>query len=153
MCEAKGLIDKDGHLTEKALEILNEKDTYLVKTKKKVSVAVLGEDYLDKVREYREYFPEGKLPHGAVARQNVQQLKERFVWFFKTYPEFDWDLVLEAAKYYRFCKERENFMYMQTSSYFIKKTDPRTRDTTSGLADYCQMILDRPSILIDETNM
>jgi hypothetical protein len=36
---------------------------------------------------------------------------------------------------------------MVTSSYFIKKTNPQTKETTSKLADYCQQILDNPEIL------
>jgi hypothetical protein len=36
---------------------------------------------------------------------------------------------------------------MVTSSYFIKKTNPVTKETTSKLADYCQELLDNPDIL------
>jgi hypothetical protein len=36
---------------------------------------------------------------------------------------------------------------MVTSSYFIKKTNPQTKEVTSKLADYCQAILDNPKIL------
>ena len=149
ICQAKGFIDQYGKLTDKAISMLDEFEMYQVKTKKKVTTTVLGDNFLERIAEYRTYFPEGKLPHGEPARQSMQELKDKFVWFFKTYPELSWDVVLEAAKYYVFCKSRENMMYMSTSSYFIKKRDPYTKETTSKLADYCQMILDNPEILIN----
>ena len=36
---------------------------------------------------------------------------------------------------------------MVTSSYFIQKTDMKTKLSRSILADYCQMIIDNPEIL------
>jgi hypothetical protein len=119
----------------------------LVKRKTKITKEVLGEDFLAKVNEYREAFPAKRLPSGELARQSVQELKDKFVWFFKTYPEYDWNLVLDATDYYNILFERKRYMYMATSSYFIKKTNPQTKETTSKLADYCEMILENPKIL------
>jgi len=34
-----------------------------------------------------------------------------------------------------------------TSSYFIKKTDPISKETRSKLADFCQELLDNPDAL------
>jgi len=147
ICEAKGLINSDGILTDKAIIILDELETFLVKTKKKVTTAVLGDDFLSKIKEYREIFPAMRLPSGELARQTVQELKDKFVWFFKTYPEFTWEIILDATDYYIFTKQRENFNFTVTSSYFIKKTDPKTKETTSKLADYCQTIIDNPDLL------
>lgn len=145
---AKGLLTEDGTLTEKAVIILDEMETYLVKQKKKVATAVLGDNFLDKVKEYREIFPAMRLPqHNQMARQTVQELKDKFIWFFKTYPEFTWEDVLDATDYYIFTKERENWVYTSTSSMFIKKTDIRSREVTSKLADYCQIIKENPDIL------
>lgn len=147
VCQAKLLITKDGQLTPKALEILNEFETFLVKTKKKITSEVLGENFLERVTEYREMFPAKRLPHGELARQNVQELKDKFVWFFKTYPEYDWNLVLDATDYYLHLKSKTDWQYTMTSSYFIKKTDPRTKESRSALADYCQTILENPNIM------
>ncbi len=108
---------------------------------------MLGEDFLDRVKEYRDAFPGKRLPSGELARQSVQELKDKFVWFFKTYPEYDWDLVLDATDYYNIVYERKQYKFMVTSSYFIKKTNPQTKETTSKLADYCQELLDNPGIL------
>jgi hypothetical protein len=147
VCQSKGLIDADGKITSLGVVILNEFETYLVKKKKKVTQEVLGEDFLEKVKEYREAFPAKRLPSGELARQSVKELQDKFVWFFKTYPEYNWDLVLDATDYYNLLFERKGYLYMATSSYFIKKSNPQTKETTSKLADYCQEILDNPKIL------
>jgi hypothetical protein len=143
----KGLINNEGKLSTHTVQILDEFEMYLVKKKIKVTKEVLGEDFIDKVYEYRLAFPKIRLPSGELARQSITELKERFVWFFKTYPEYDWNLVLDAADYYNMVYEKKRYMFMATSSYFIKKTNPQTKETTSKLADYCEMILDNPKIL------
>lgn len=125
---------------------MEEFETFLVKTKKAITSSVLGENFLEKLKEYRELFPVGKFPSGEVARQTVQELKDKFVWFFKTYPEFSWDLVLDATQYYLIQKQLTAFQYTMTSSYFVKKMDVH-KNVTSKLADYCQMIQDDPTIL------
>lgn len=151
LAEHKGLIDDTGKLTNKAAVILNEFETYLVKTKKKVASEVLGADMNERITEYREIWPAKRLPSGELARQNVQELKDKFVWFFKNYPEYDWDLVLDATDYYNEVFRKKNYMYMATSSYFIKKTNPQTKEVSSKLADYCQQIIDNPKLLTDES--
>ena len=92
-------------------------------------------------------FPAKRIPRVGLLRQTVQELKDKFVWFFKTYPEFDWQLVLDATDYYIYTKGKENLEYMTTSSYFIQRTDTSTKVSRSLLADYCQMIIDNPEIL------
>lgn len=146
-CKLKGFITEEGNISNLGSVILNEFETYLVKTKKKVTKEVLGEDFLDRVKEYRNAFPDIRLPSGELARQSIKEVKDRLVWFFKNYPEYDWDLVLDATDYYNDVFKRKNYMYMVTSSYFIKKTNPQTKEVTSKLADYCQAILDNPKIL------
>lgn len=148
VCQAKGFIDDKGAITPKGIEILNEFEMYLVKTKKKVTSEVLGPNFLEKVNEYRELFPPQRLPSKELARQSVKELQDKFVWFFKTYPEYDWDLVLDATEYYIHIKKAQAvpYMYMMTSSYFIKKTDPISRETRSVLADTCQELLENPNL-------
>ena len=139
IAETKGLINDKGVLTHKALVILDEFETLLVKTKKKVTTDVLGQDFIDKINEYREYFPK-KLPTGP-GRQSVRELKQKFVWFFKNYPEYDWEDVLEAANYYKYERGKVNNEYMANSSNFIKK-DTMSKESISKLADYCQLVKD-----------
>ena len=150
MARNRGLINDKGALTYQAMTILEEFETYLVKTKKKIATSVLGDNFLDKIKEYREIFPAGFLPHKEIARQSVQELKDKFIWFFKTYPDYSWDEVLEATNYYKYIKSKDNYQFMATSSYFIQKTDLKTKLVKSILADYCQMIRDNPAILKEE---
>lgn len=142
----KNLLTEDNQLTPKAIAILDEFEMYLAKRKKKVTESVLGEDFLEKVKEYRELFPLKRLPSGELARQSVNELKDKFVWFFKTYPEYTWELVLDATHYYLHLKSLDEFRFTVTSSYFIKKTNITTKEQMSKLADYCQLLLDDESI-------
>ena len=107
ICRAKGYINEQGQLTEKALVILDEFETYLVKVKKKVATEVLGDKFLEKIAYYRELFPAKSLPSGSMARQSVEELKKKFIVFFKTYPQFNWTLVHLATDYYIFEKEKK----------------------------------------------
>ena len=147
ICRAKGYINEKGELTQKALVILDEFETFLVKAKKKVATEVLGDKFLEKINYYRDLFPSKKLPSGSLARQSVEELKKKFIVFFKTYPQFDWALVHLATDYYIFEKEKTQYMYMMNSSYFIQKTDNMSKTTKSELADHCEFLLDNPDIL------
>jgi len=149
MCRVKGFIDDNNNLTEKANKMLDEFETYLVKRKTKITKEVLGEDFMEKVTEYRDAWPKKRLPSGELARQSVQELKDKLVWFFKTYPQYDWNTVLDATDYYNMVYEKKNYQFMVTSSYFIKKTNPHTKETTSKLADYCEQIIENPRILAE----
>jgi hypothetical protein len=146
ICLERNLIDDQGNLTNEGAVILNEFETHLVKAKKKVATEVLGPDMNDRIKEYREIWPSKRLPHGQLARQSNQELKDKFVWFFKNYPEYDWDLILDATDYYNEVFKKKDYLYMATSSNFIKKTEV-TKEVSSKLADYCQEILDNPNIL------
>lgn len=147
-CIAKKLLTQEGTITDRGLLVLDEFETFLVKTKKKVTVSVLGDDFLENIKEYRELFPAQRLPTGSLARQGVKELKDKFVWFFKNHPEFNWDIVIDAARYYVLLKYKENYAYMSNSSYFIQKTDMHTKSSKSELADYCQLLIDNPNVLM-----
>ncbi|MGI9142420.1 MAG: hypothetical protein ACR2IJ_04450 [Fluviibacter sp.] len=148
LCQKMGFIDMSRELTPIGLQALEEFKTFQTKTKTKVTVEVLGKDFLEKVKEYLEIFPKGRIPTSKeLARQGVDELKQKFVWFRKTYPEYSWDVILDATEYYVYLKSLEEYNYMVTSSYFIKKTDPRTKETASKLADHCQLITDNPNLL------
>ena len=148
VAEAKGYIDADNNLTAKAIIVLEEFETYLTKTKSKVTKAILGEDFLEKVNQYIEMFPKKRLPSGLYARAALKEVKEKFVWFFKNYPEYDWKTVLDATDYYIYLKQNQDvpYKFMMTCSYFIKKSDPYTKETRSALADTCQELIDNPDV-------
>lgn len=144
---SRGHIDVNGVLSPGAIFILDEFESLLIKTKKKVASEVLGTDALTPINTYRNMFPAKRIPKVGLLRQTVQELRDKFIWFFKTYPEFSWDLVLDATDYYMYTKQKENMEFITTSSYFIQRTDSTTKVNRSLLADYCQMIIDNPEIL------
>ena len=127
-------------LTPKAKIFIAHLDNYFIKTKKKTNIQLMGKDFSEQINIYRETFPNKRLPSGKPARVNVKMLSESFRWFFETY-EYEWADVIEATKMYVNEYRDAEYMYMQTSQYFICKQD-KHKVKSSTLADYCDMIRD-----------
>ena len=127
-------------MTQEAKLICIKLDNYFVKAKKKTDIQLMGKNFVDKINNYREIFPAKKLPSGKPARNNVKALGEAFRWCFETY-DYTWDDVIKATKMYVNEYRDAQYMYMQTSQYFICKQD-KHRVKHSTLADYCDMILE-----------
>jgi hypothetical protein len=127
-------------LTNKAKRLITKLDNYFVKAKKKTNIQLMGKDYSQKIEEYRNIFPAGKLPSGKPARQNVKALGESFRWFFETY-DHDWEAIIKATKMYVNQYRDADYLYMMTSQYFVAKQD-KHKVKHSTLADYCDMIKD-----------
>jgi predicted transcriptional regulator len=129
-------------ITEKGLHLLREAEHILTKMKRaKKSVNI--ENWEEHVAKYNEMFPKGKKEGSSVSfRTNPRELMDRFMWFFKEYPEYTWDHVFKATeKYLNTFDESTGFTYMQTSKYFIKKDD-KSKTTTSTLATMCYNIVE-----------
>tara|TARA_Y100000361_G_scaffold154252_1_gene179080 strand:- start:686 stop:1291 length:606 start_codon:yes stop_codon:yes gene_type:complete len=133
-------VDVGVELTAKGRQLKIKYDNYFLKSKKNTNSILMGKDYVKKVEEYREIFPAKKLPSGKPARTNVKTLTKNFVWFFKEY-DVTWDEVIAATKRYVNEYELKDFMYMQTSQYFICKSD-QSKVKQSQLMDYVDMIRD-----------
>ena len=127
-------------LTSKAKLLITKLDNYFVKAKRKTNIQLMGKDFNDKIEEYRNIFPAGKLPSGKPGRQNVKALAENFRWFFETY-DHGWEEVIKATKMYVNEYRATDYKYMMTSQYFISKQD-KHKVKHSELADYCDMIKD-----------
>jgi hypothetical protein len=147
ICMAKGFINQNGELTNRGAIALNEFETYLVKRKRAVTKEVLTPDFKVKIQEYINLWPAITLPSGKAARQGAKNIEKKFVEFFKDYPEYDWNLVLDATDIYIIDFQKKDYKYMINSLYFISKTDNITKDVTSELANKCQLILDNPKEL------
>lgn len=115
-------------------------DNYFVKAKKKTDIQLMGKNFVDSINDYREVFPAKKLPSGKPARNNVKALGEAFRWFFETY-DYTWVDIMKATKMYVNEYRDADYLYMQTSQYFVCKQD-KHRVKHSTLADYCDMILE-----------
>ena len=137
-----GWLNEDLTLTSKSIIFTTEIDGYFKKSKKKTSKLLLGDNFEDCVKKYSETFPSIKLASGKYARSNPKNLENAFRWFFETY-DYSWDTVLLAAKKYVLEYREISYQYMRTSQYFIRKQNSdKTWD--SDLADYCEMILNKP---------
>ena len=86
------------------------------------------------IKAYNEMFPNQKLPSGKAARSAPGNLEKNFRWFFDNF-KYDWELVLQATGVYINEHQKNNYLYMRTSQYFIKK------DGLSDLADLCENII------------
>ena len=115
-------------------------DNYLIKAQKKTDIQLMGKNFVDKINSYREIFPAKRLPSGNPARNNVKALGENFRWFFETY-DYTWDDVMKATKMYVNEYRDADYLYMQTSQYFISKQD-KHKVKHSRLADYCDLIIE-----------
>ncbi len=138
----KYLIKKDSKfvLTSKAKLFLVRMDNYFIKAKKKTDIALMGKNSIENINKYREIFPAKKLPSGKPARNNVKALSDAFRWFYETY-DHTWDDVIKATKMYVNEYRDKEYMYMQTSQYFICKQD-KHKVKHSTLADYCDMTIE-----------
>lgn len=144
VCKLKGLIDDNNKLTTKALTIITDCEAFFKKTKVKVASETLGEDYKEKVKQYREIFPRGTHPTlGYTFRTSIEDITPRFQWFFNRYPEFTWDLVLRATEEFVRKAQANGYRGLGKAGYFIKKTDKDSNTITSPLADMCQDLLDQ----------
>jgi hypothetical protein len=129
----------DNKITAKGIALLDSLDTYFKKSKVKSNQVIMGEDFYEKIAEYRELFPNIKLPSGKPARTNVKTLEALFRWFFTEF-QYEWETIFGATKMYLDQYERDNWKYMRTSQYFVRKQNPdKTFD--SDLANYCDMYL------------
>ena len=135
------IFEKDKHkLTPTAKAFCAKLDNYFIKAKKKTDIQLMGKDFSEQINIYRETFPNTRLPSGKPARVNVKMLSESFRWFFETY-DYEWSDVVKATKMYVNEYRDAEYMYMQTSQYFICKQD-KHKVKSSTLADYCDMIRD-----------
>jgi len=142
---SKGFVEYDDKLkhhviTSDAKAIMARLDNYFLKAKKKTDIQLMGKDFVKLINGYREIFPAQKLPSGKPARNNVKALGSTFRWFFETY-EYDWNTIYKATKMYVNEYRDKDYLYMQTSQYFICKQD-KHKVKHSTLADYCDMILE-----------
>jgi hypothetical protein len=125
-------------LSGNSLKFMQEIEGYFKKSKKKTSQNLLGDDFLDKIKQYNECFPASKLPSGVYARVNVKSLENAFRWFFETF-DYSWDIVIQATEKYVEEYSINRYNYMRNSQYFVRKQNTdKTWD--SNLATYCDMI-------------
>lgn len=142
------LVDDQWKFTEQGLELFNEIEIFFNKENVEISKKIISNDYEKCIKKYLDLFPRKKLPTGLLARSNKKNIESNFKWFFKTF-DYDWDTILKATAHYVDEYEKNNYMYMQTSQYFICKTQP-DKTKLSTLADYCELIVSGGELDEDE---
>lgn len=129
----------DNKLTDYGVRIIESIDD-LFAAKKKIKLDVLmGVDYSERIDAYIELFPTSKLPNGKYARGNKKNIETNFKWFFENYG-YSWGVIHDATAMYVAEYRANNYLYMRTAMYFIRKDDG-SRTVHSDLADYCDKIV------------
>jgi len=128
-----GWINGENKLSPQAMTMIDQLEKLFKINKRKTSSQLMTDDFKLNIVKYKEMFPNIKLPSGKAARSASGNLEKNFRWFFENY-DFKWPLIFEATA--RYCNEHQsnNWKYMRTSQYFIRK------DSLSDLADYCEMV-------------
>lgn len=128
----------DGKLTDYSIKALESIDN-LFATNKSIKIdELMGVDYKSNIDKFLKIFPSQKLPSGKYARSNAKNLEVNFKWFFQEY-DYSWDTILKATDMYVQEYKVNDYNYMRTAVYFIRKDDG-TRTVLSDLADYCDKI-------------
>ena len=124
--------------TKEAERLISDIEKVLSLQKAKAEKKILGEEFHAKVKEYNEIFPKIVLPHGKAARSNAREVTDNFVWFFNSY-KYDWETILKATENYVDEFARNNYKFMRSSKYFIRKQNS-DRTWTSDLAEFCELV-------------
>lgn len=136
----EGYLHNDSSITTEGKKIISTLNNYFTVNKKKTNKQLMGTSASSNVDKYRDIFPKGKLPSGVPARNNIKILTENFRWFFAEY-DYSWEEILKATRMYVNEYQKNNYLYMVNSQYFISKQD-KHKVKVSKLADYCDMIRD-----------
>lgn len=135
----KGFLNEDNEISSDGVLLIQSVERLFTVQKKKTSLQILGDDYKEKIKAYRELFPNKKLPSGKAARSNPSNCENAFRWFFLN-NDYNWETILQATANYVWEFEQNNYKYMRTAQYFIRKQEA-DRTFSSDLADYCDAII------------
>ena len=142
------LIGRDNKVTEKGKKIIKGIEKLFISNKNLKVEDLMGPEAETYIQTYVETFPTAKLPNGKYARGNKKNILTNFKWFFQNY-DYDWATILLATIKYVEEYRANNYMYMRTALYFIRKDDG-TRTVHSDLADYCEKVVNNDDFTEDE---
>tara|TARA_R110000751_G_scaffold274356_2_gene375257 strand:+ start:105 stop:716 length:612 start_codon:yes stop_codon:yes gene_type:complete len=137
--KGKEWITQDNKLSPESMILIDCIERLFTVQKKKTSIQILGSDYKDQIKSYRETFPNKKLPSGKHARSSISNCENALRWFFIN-NDYDWKTIIKATANYVWEFEQNNYKFMRTAQYFIRKQEP-DRTFSSDLADYCEAIV------------
>jgi len=126
-------INEDGYVTLEGKMIVIEATKLYLRQVKSIKDE-LDDDYKLNVEKYRDLFPAGVV-EGKRLKSTTSELTARFIWFFKTFPQFSWNTVLGATAEYIESKAGD-MKFCRNASYFIKKSE--NGSIISDLASWCE---------------
>lgn len=132
--KSMGYIDKELFLTDSGKALLEEIGS-IIKSKPVKKTIVVDDDL---VTAYLELWPKIKLPSGKYARSDKKNIANNLKWFMENHP-YGSETILKATAAYIDEYAAENYKFMRTSQYFIRKTD-NDKNISSELANYCDML-------------
>lgn len=104
-------------------------DSVFRKTKASPSNEVLGDDYLEQIKIFREKFPKQR-------KATVPEITEKFMKFFLLYPSTTWSVVQKAVDIY-LAEPREEKFIMKASNFVMVQ---RGGTNTYTLLEYCERV-------------
>lgn len=131
-------LNEDLSLTSKSIIFMEEINGFFKRTKKKTSQDLLGQNFIARIQEYIEIFPNRKLSSGKYARTTPKNLETSFRWFFENY-DYDWETLIKATEKYVDEYSIRNYEFMRTAQYFIRKQNI-DKSFESDLATYCDLV-------------
>lgn len=137
----KDISDTSGkryELQPTAISFIEKVNGFFRLHKKKTSNQAMGKGYEDKIQDYLNVFPKMKLPSGKAARTDKKNVEVAFKWFFENH-EYSWETIIQATTLYVDEYRRNNYKYMQTSQYFVRKM-MSDRTWSSELANWCSNV-------------
>lgn len=127
-------------------QVVNAIELYTSKKENRIKATKISEEDLAVYNGFAtailDMFPAIKIPtSGKYARDPHKEVVDALIWFRTTYSNFTFNTI--SAAVYRYVKEREveNWQFMQTCKYFIRKQQ-KDKSWVSSLANYCQQIDD-----------
>lgn len=94
----------------------------------------------NKIIIYNELFPNQKSGSGKRMRCNIKELTKAFQYFFKQYPDYTWETILQATQQYLAEQESTNYQWTMTAKYFCVKFKTPSMPS-SELAEFCDSVL------------
>lgn len=112
-----GYLDNNGTLTQKSEEALKDIDGLFRKVKTIPSTDLLGNEYLDKIQQYRNKFPIGK-------KGDKEDVINKMTRLFFNRPTTTWETVMAAADLY--LSEVSESKFVMRANNFLEKNGART---------------------------
>jgi hypothetical protein len=137
--EDKGMITSEGILSPAAHGLIAQLEIYFSVQKQKTTRQLLGEDFKEKILEFKQHWPKKRIPQGYYVTSTPENLEGAFKWFFTNY-NYSWDIIIEATLRYLDEKERDNWNYTMKSQFFVRKQQ-QDKSWNSELANYCELII------------